>query len=182
MNTHFANRTIYYINPQIPKLILDEILNQCKDLTYESSLTGEGSTNKRTSKQSWICWDTWIAGIMHNLFISANNDYFEYDLNHFDSGIQATKYEVGEHYDWHIDQLRTNYKYTRKLSMTFLLNDEFTGGDLQICDPTTKEEITVDMTPGSVCIFPSWVLHRVKPVKSGTRYSLVAWMNGTQFK
>ena len=35
---------------------------------------------------------------------------------------------------------------------------------------------------GTSIIFPSWVVHRVKPVKSGVRYSLVAWMNGPQFK
>jgi PKHD-type hydroxylase len=30
--------------------------------------------------------------------------------------------------------------------------------------------------------FPSYVLHRVKPVTKGTRNSLVAWISGPEFK
>ena len=31
---------------------------------------------------------------------------------------------------------------------------------------------------GSIVVFPSFVWHRVKPVTSGTRYSLVIWNLG----
>ena len=34
---------------------------------------------------------------------------------------------------------------------------------------------------GSITIFPSFVWHRVKPVTSGTRYSLVNWHQGRPF-
>ena len=183
MNISFAQKTIYKVDPLIPKLILDEMLKQCKHLKYTRSTTGTG-TASRSSSQHWMCWDTWIAGIMHNIFISANNDYFHYDLNHFDSGIQVTRYEAGQQYNWHIDQapVHDNNNMTRKLSMTLLLNDSFSGGELQIYNPSTHKDLTIEMDAGKVCIFPSWVVHRVKPVTSGTRYSLVAWMNGQQFK
>jgi hypothetical protein len=35
---------------------------------------------------------------------------------------------------------------------------------------------------GFVALFPSYVLHEVKPVTSGTRYSLVSWITGKPFK
>ena len=35
---------------------------------------------------------------------------------------------------------------------------------------------------GSLVVFPSFVWHRVKPVTSGTRYSLVIWNLGRPFK
>ena len=35
---------------------------------------------------------------------------------------------------------------------------------------------------GSIIVFPSYVWHRVKPVKKGTRYSLVLWNLGYPFK
>ena len=35
---------------------------------------------------------------------------------------------------------------------------------------------------GSIIVFPSFVWHRVKPVTSGTRYSLVVWHLGRPFK
>ena len=72
--------------------------------------------------------------------------------------------------------------YSRKLSMSLLLNDEFEGGELEIANPKQMESFTVDLKAGTCAIFPAWVKHRVKPVTSGTRYSIVAWMNGPQFK
>ena len=93
MNLSLAAKTIYTVDPNIPQLILDEMLKQCKSLDYTESVTDKGTTDYRSSTQHWLCWDTWIAGIMHNIFISANNDYFNYDLNHFDSGIQVTRYK-----------------------------------------------------------------------------------------
>jgi PKHD-type hydroxylase len=35
---------------------------------------------------------------------------------------------------------------------------------------------------GTVIIFPSFLQHRVTEVKRGTRYSLVQWYNGPEFK
>ena len=120
---------------------------------------------------------------MHNMFISANNDYFHYELDHFDSGIQATKYQVGQEYQWHTDtgQGDKNGKLPRKLSMSFVLGEDFEGGELEIFYPSDQKILTHNLKPGTVCIFPAWVSHRVKPVTSGTRYSLVAWMNGPDF-
>ena len=188
--TYFAVNVLYTVNPNIPKAMLTAMLEECKKLTYTKSLVNGDDTSNlkgeiakvRSSEQHWLCWDHWIAGIMHNIFISANNDYFQYDLDHFDSGIQVTKYEVGQEYGWHIDQLPPHEKLPRKLSMSLLLNDTFTGGGFELYNPNTQQNQVVPTTPGSAIIFPSWVVHRVNPVKSGTRYSLVAWMNGPQFK
>ena len=187
MNKYFPGRTIYTINPQLPQLIIDEMLKQCKDLTYMASLTDgqDKPDHTRSSQQCWLPWDSWIAGILHNIMISANNDYFHYDLDHFDAGIQVTKYEPGQEYQWHVDQLDLDKPMKRKLSISLLLNDDFTGGELQLLDPTSlRKEMatTVPLNAGSIAVFPAWVVHRVNPVTSGTRYSLVAWMNGPQFK
>ena len=35
---------------------------------------------------------------------------------------------------------------------------------------------------GSVIVFPSFIFHRVRPVLSGIRYSLVLWSVGAPFK
>ena len=133
----FGARTVYTVNPQIPPLILQEITKQVEEFPYHRSHIGidgkEREHGMRTSNQCWIPWDTWIAGIMHNIFLSANNDFFDYDLDHFDSGIQATKYEVGQKYEWHVDAGEFTEK-PRKLSMSLVLETEFTGGELEIFD------------------------------------------------
>jgi PKHD-type hydroxylase len=50
--------------------------------------------------------------------------------------------------------------------------------------PETYRVKTLDSmsTVGSVCVFPSFIQHRVTPVKMGTRYSLVGWFRGDMFK
>jgi hypothetical protein len=82
----------------------------------------------------------------------------------------------------------------RKLSMTCQLTDgsEYTGGELEFdfrnYDPHMRDEAkhlrrAKEILPkGSIIVFPSFVWHRVKPVTSGTRYSLVVWHLGRPFK
>lgn len=183
----FTEKFLYTVDPKLPKIILNEMYNQCKNLHFVDSKTFQTEGQyARQSKQHWLEWDTWIAGIIHNIFISANNHYFNYDLNHFDSGIQVTRYGLNDYYGWHTDMLpvKSNNKedYSRKLSMSLLLNDDFEGGELEIANPMQMESFTVELKAGTVAIFPAWVKHRVKPITKGTRYSLVAWMNGRNFK
>ena len=77
-----------------------------------------------------------------------------------------------------------------KLSCSFMLSDpnDYEGGELQFVLHKGK---SFDFKPyfksykpeqGSIVVFPSWLPHRVRPVKSGTRKSLVAWVHGPLFK
>ena len=36
--------------------------------------------------------------------------------------------------------------------------------------------------PGTLVIFPSYILHRVAPIKKGERISLVGWVGGDHYK
>lgn len=95
--------------------------------------------------------------------------------------IQIFKYEIGDHYEWHTDWSPHNNK-KRKLSMTIQLSEssEYSGGDLQILDgPETR---IVSREIGHATVFPSWAVHRVNPILSGTRWALVAWATGKPFK
>jgi PKHD-type hydroxylase len=114
---------------------------------------------------------------------------------------QFTKYKHNQYYDWHSDSWPKPYDKEgpsngkiRKLSMTCQLTDgsEYEGGELEFdfrnYDPHMREESqhlkkAKEILPkGSIIVFPSFVWHRVKPVTSGTRYSLVAWHLGKPFK
>lgn len=76
----------------------------------------------------------------------------------------------------------------RKLSVTMSLNDpkEYTGGNLRFdLGPHRKDRYhtCTEIRPqGSIVVFPSHLYHQVTPVKTGTRYSLVAWNLGKSFK
>ena len=74
----------------------------------------------------------------------------------------------------HIDSIFTGeVKGIPILSMIATINDEFTGGDFYVFD---DEDHTVNK--GEVVIFPSIFLfpHRVQPVTSGKRISMVSWV------
>jgi PKHD-type hydroxylase len=47
---------------------------------------------------------------------------------------------------------------------------------------TGSEHTTVPRGKGPVVIFPSFLLHRVVPLTSGNRKSLVLWVGGGQYK
>jgi len=79
----------------------------------------------------------------------------------------------------------------RKLSVTVTLSDpkDYKGGELEFdfrnMDPDKKRNVkkcTEILPKGSLVVFPSFVWHRVCPVKSGERNSLVIWNLGWPFK
>lgn len=87
---------------------------------------------------------------------------------------QFTKYDVDEYFDWHVDSSEKLYS-NRIYSAVIVLNNTFTGGLLEIKSPD-NEIITVGAEPGKLILFPSYYVHRVTNIKSGTRYSLVNWL------
>tara|TARA_X000001036_G_scaffold42072_1_gene33732 strand:- start:42 stop:707 length:666 start_codon:yes stop_codon:yes gene_type:complete len=76
----------------------------------------------------------------------------------------------------------------RKISVSVLLNDDFSGGEFDTAwldADDGKLEVrksTFKPKTGDMIIFPSHIPHRVRPVRVGTRYSLVVWAGGPAFK
>lgn len=124
---------------------------------------------------------SWIFDRIANYVLQANNEMWDFDLTGFGDGLQYTKYfGGGGHYDWHSD---VGYSVPhRKLSMVVQLSDEleYEGGILQL--NVGHDWLEVSKKRGSLVIFPSFVLHRVTPVTSGVRQSLVSWISGPNFK
>jgi len=123
----------------------------------------------------------WIFARLTAAIVETNEKYFGFDLTGLEQGLQFTKYVApSSHYDWHLDR-GFNFP-TRKLSMTLQLSepDDYKGGALQL--KFGKRDTTLERERGMAYFFPSYTLHRVKPVTEGTRYSLVAWVAGPPFK
>ena len=59
--------------------------------------------------------------------------------------------------------------------MVIQLNDAYEEGDLQIKD-NQNETLTIEKGVGNLILFLSNIEHRVTPVKSGVRYTLVNWV------
>jgi hypothetical protein len=109
--------------------------------------------------------------------------------------LQYTAYGPHGFHNWHIDAYRRSYnKYDlsleprfigkkRALSVSILLNgsDAFTGGAFEISlfpngRNTIGSAIEGFTESGDMAVFDSGLCHRVAPVESGLRKSLVAWI------
>jgi len=133
----------------------------------------------------------WIYDRLNYVIDSLNTQFYNFDLNGYDV-FQYTvyhDYEKGK-YDYHMDTIMgtgmpDDMYETRKLSVTFLLNEpgvDFEGGDFQINSGQEKDAESVKMKKGDIIVFPSFMLHRVKPVTKGVRKSLVGWVVGKQWQ
>ena len=71
-----------------------------------------------------------------------------------------------------------------KLSLIIQLSDplEYEGGQFLLADEYEQPDLKALSQRGTVFCFPSPVRHTVKPVTSGVRKSLVAWIEGPKFK
>ncbi len=115
------------------------------------------------------------------LAMQVNQERYNFDLMGFYEPIQIAQYAQGDFFDWHSD-FSTGSASTRKLSLSVQLSDpsEYEGGDLQFMINT--KQVNAPKTLGTVIIFPSFVLHRVTPITSGVRKSLVGWVSGVPFR
>ena len=87
------------------------------------------------------------------------------------------------HYDWHMDVGPGKIPSMRKISYTLILNpDEYEGGELTFhIGRNFDEPFPGQDEAGSMIIFPSYLVHKVKPITSGTRYAIVGWAHGNSF-
>ena len=172
---------------------LDKIISYCetKGLT-DAKIGGQdfGIVNKqiRNTKLGIIQADNendWIFKKLNSGITKLNDQHYKYDLLGFEY-FTYLEYEPNGHYVFHIDyHLHENVHkkdpLPRKLSVSLILNDEteYTGGNLEFFVGST---ITVKQPKGRLIGFPSWMVHRVSPVKSGKRKALVVWILGSRVK
>jgi len=134
---------------------------------------------------------SWIFSRFNWVIENINNQFYNFDINGYDA-FQYTVYHGKEKgkYDFHQDtimgkQLPEDMFETRKLSLTYLVNDpekDYKGGEFQINTGEEKNAESVPFKRGRVIIFPSFLVHRVAPVTKGTRKSIVIWVMGPKFK
>jgi len=139
----------------------------------------------RKSKTSWIQLNnetSWLYDSLAYIVRQLNGQFYDFDLDGFVEDFQYTVYDGGgDHYSWHIDK-GTSTISPRKLSIVLQLTDpsEYEGGDLEFY--VAPKPSVAKKQKGLIYAFPSWMLHRVTPVTSGIRRSLVVWAAGPKFK
>ena len=201
--------TYYYFKNVFSNLFCDEVIkygNSQNEILARTGGTQDKKLNKKEKKQllkkrnsnvSWLDQE-WIYREIRPFLIEANKQAgWNYHFDYLES-IQFTKYKLNQHYGWHVDEYpkpfdnnceNINWRgKTRKISAVIILSNpnDYKGGELMFKyfqGEKTKIESVKDFLPkGSIIVFPSYVLHKVKPVTDGLRYSLVVWTLGHPFR
>ena len=197
LSPKFCDEVIKYASSKKDKFALTGSLGRHRDVD-KKPLSQQEEEMVRSKRNSNIVWldQAWIYKELQPYVHKANlNAGWNFQWNRTES-VQFTKYNINQYYDWHCDSWEKPYKNgeVRKLSMTCQLTDgsEYEGGELEFdfrnYEPYERDEskhlirVKEVLPKGSIIIFPSFVWHRVKPVKKGVRHSLVAWNNGASFK
>jgi len=154
-------------------------------ITKETSINPLIDSSIRKSKVRFVNLENdnaWMFSRLFQIVDFLNTEYYRFNLIGFEN-FQYTVYdEEGSHYNYHSDLISLqNTALMRKLSFSLILSDpsEYEGGEFEI--DVRGEYLKIDQLKGRIIVFPSWAIHRVTPIISGTRKSIVIWALGPRF-
>ena len=205
-----AYQSVWYFTDlpsDIVKILEKDLCEKFDAEMKESLLIGDSlNKKKRNSQNAWVPTDHWLGGFIWHYIQRANRENFLYNLKCIDGeSMQYTKYDAGQFYSWHNDAglatqynpqavhtnsdslakdfVNENIELVRKLSFVLQLSDydEYEGGNLQLLDESGKSYFA-PRNRGTMILFDSRTQHRVLPVKSGIRKSIVGWTVGPRWK
>ena len=162
-----------------------------------------------SSLSQYVPASHWLAGFIWYYIQQVNRTNFKYDITSFDQDkLWYHEYHPKQQYKWHADASITSHsasthtessteptpqnttigEHSRKLSFSLQLSDptQYQGGDLQfLTEPALNikpQLFTAPTQQGTIIIFDPFIQHRVTPVKSGIRKSIVGWAIGPRWK
>ena len=199
----------WYFKKVLPKKWCELVIQEGEYQKSSKGTVGGGGKKKvkltdldlKKQRNSNIVWlsDKWLYDELYPYLKKANQNAgwnFQFD---YSESCQFTLYGKKQFYDWHQDAWLEPYNKPfnlnyhgkiRKLSCSIILNDskEYKGGELEFAHNHTgvpnKDKIIKCKQigkQGDIVIFPSFIRHRVKPVTSGIRKSLVVWTLGKPY-
>jgi PKHD-type hydroxylase len=176
-------------------LLKDELLGKIKTLLANDPTEFSGGSvlndavNVSRNRKSEIRWiqQPELRTLFDPIVAEVNraNDW-NFALTHAEH-FQHARYGIGNKYDWHVDQHPHPHKLDgliRKVSFSLFLNDGYEGGelDLEVGSPRAENRFaTFKSKPGTMVFFLAETWHRVRPVASGIRESLVGWYLGPPY-
>lgn len=177
---------IYIVKNALSNTACDEILNEFVNSNeWQDTLIGIGNVNKniRNCQTIVISYPYTIEKnkdvrnkLDNDIFNGASkcikeyNAKFSHCLIEEDSGYELLKYPEGSFYIEHVDSYKAR---PRAVSCSFILNDDFEGGEFAFFNKKVKYKLE----KGDALMFPSNFMypHEVMPVTKGTRYSVITW-------
>ena len=166
----------------LSEFIEGQKLKPLRDSGLVSSNIDAYDKDIRESKQVNVNHNNPVVEKIREVSKFANENHFKINISQYAKENHFVQYENGgkfeKHADviWGADVADLNNKPVRKLSCITLLNNDFTGGKLALW--YMGKRYSFEFNAGDVIFFPSYIQHKVDPVESGVRYSLVSWSHG----
>ena len=171
----------------IPQQHIQELLNLTNQPTSHASVgSGKEKIELETRNTEWYPIPYPVLQNLNNAIMTCYKSFIEPKYHSQVKNIEPTQmlgYPVGGHYIEHNDSENfENGQWTRianrDISILFYLNDNYTGGELEF----TTLGLKIKPKTGMMIAFPSYkeFAHKVHPVTSGFRYSLVTWLETEQ--
>ena len=132
---------------------------------YHNNLDSSGNTSSKYFLKNLDGNDLVI-----NKFKNYINSNFPFRVDNVN--IFVLKYLQGGFFHRHIDRVEHSEMHKDFVcNINVILNDEFSGGEFWVND-----EPFIGNTPGMVYYYNSTQWHEVKPILSGTRYSMLCYI------
>jgi PKHD-type hydroxylase len=187
--------TFYYFKNFFKNELIDKLDKMVySNYTFSKGRTGipelGTETNSYKTNNRDIAYITpdvnsqWLYELLFPMALEANEKVFHFEIDVVTDPIHYVIYpEDGGHLNWHMD-IGAYDVNKRKLAMTVQLSDplEYEGGEFEIWMGGKDGFITVPREKGDVIIFPTFLMHRVRPITRGQRKCLVFWTGGRPFK
>ncbi|OJI95659.1 PKHD-type hydroxylase [Planktotalea frisia] len=149
-----------------------------------------GQTQSHELRKAELVWIDdvaeldWVMDRLIDVVRRCNSATFDFDLREFAESPQVATYKATNngHFGWHSDIGAGQAASKRKLTLVLQLSEasSYAGGDLEIMP--TAQVVLASRAQGCVSIFPSFSLHHVTPIQTGTRHSLTVWAHGPAFR
>ena len=177
---------LYWLYPKgtVPDSIIDYTLNQLKDKERLAGRIGKGKDDEMRKVQK-VPMDEFdpLSVMLYGYARKANDLVWNYDL------VGPCQFEMlyyenqGDQYDFHVDTLWFDNGLCRKLTVLTFMNEDYEGGDFMIkTDDRDSNIVKLDKPKGGILVFPTFLMHAVKPIVSGKRISCVGWITGPMLK
>lgn len=177
---------LYWLYPKdtVPHSLIEDTLQKLQSKERIAGRIGKGKQDdmRKVEKIPMDEYDP-LSVLLYGYAVKANEAVWRYDL------IGPCQFEMlyyenqGDQYDFHVDTLWFDNGLCRKLTVLSFMNDDYEGGDFMIkTDDRSSNIVKLDTPKGGILVFPTFLMHAVKPIVSGKRISCVGWITGPMLK
>ena len=146
--------------------VVDKTIRNVSQIDISEQVVIEKNSEARTAidKELFAC-----AGSVLAKYGTAFLDFTKIRIKD-DEGYTLLRYKEKQFYNEHTDAAK---EFPRSVSCSFAINDDYEGGEWSFFGG----EYVTRLNAGDAILFPSNFLypHSIRPVVSGTRYSVITW-------